>query len=391
MANVNTGMTFNQASTVLNSIVKQATGQEAIAPTTTAEFVSVAQKALRMGYDPLLNAVSQVLSRTIFSVRPYSANFRGLMRDSVAWGNHVRKIKFGPHTVEDDDRRGLVDGQSLDQQIVKKPSVIQTNFYSFNTYQMHYTIFRDQLDVAFQSADEFARFVSGCMTEVSNSLESYREEFARSTLNNFIAGKIDLGGDGVRHLITEFATEFGITPATYDEVITNHFDAFIKWLYAELKILSGRMEKRTDSYQANITGFTLLQHTPKARQRLYLYQPILARAETTVLSAAFHDNYLGVGDHESVTFWQAFDNPDSISITPSVINATGEYAQGDAVTQSHVLGILMDYEAAGITQMNEWANPAPFNARGGYTTTWYHMDMRGWNDFTEKAVVLLLD
>ena len=63
---VNT-MTFQQIATVLTAIVKQATGQTVLAPTDTASFVSVAQTALSVGNDAVMNAISNVLSRTIFS------------------------------------------------------------------------------------------------------------------------------------------------------------------------------------------------------------------------------------------------------------------------------------------------------------------------------------
>ena len=69
MANVN-NMDFVQMSTVLNDLYQQTTGQKAIAITNEAEFISVAQKVLKQGYDPVISAISQVLSRTIFSIRP---------------------------------------------------------------------------------------------------------------------------------------------------------------------------------------------------------------------------------------------------------------------------------------------------------------------------------
>ena len=63
---------FNQLATVLNSIVGQATGQTQITPADESQFISVAQRGLQTGYDPLMTAISQVLSRTIFSVSPRS-------------------------------------------------------------------------------------------------------------------------------------------------------------------------------------------------------------------------------------------------------------------------------------------------------------------------------
>lgn len=54
-------LTFEQISTILQAVQEQATGQQALAATNTAEFVSAADTTLRTGLDPILNAISQVL------------------------------------------------------------------------------------------------------------------------------------------------------------------------------------------------------------------------------------------------------------------------------------------------------------------------------------------
>ena len=74
-------MTFEQAATVLDSIYKQASGQSVIGGINTGNFTSVAQLALKTGYDPLSTAISQVLSRTIFSIRPYNAKLKGKFKN----------------------------------------------------------------------------------------------------------------------------------------------------------------------------------------------------------------------------------------------------------------------------------------------------------------------
>lgn len=56
---------FNSAA-ILNEIVNQATGKTTVSAIATSDFTSVATTALGLGIDPLLNAISQVLSRTIF-------------------------------------------------------------------------------------------------------------------------------------------------------------------------------------------------------------------------------------------------------------------------------------------------------------------------------------
>ena len=119
---------FNDLSTVLNSLVHQATGQTAQAVVDTSSFISVAQTALKAGYDPLATAISQLLSRTIFSVRPYERKFGGLEVSNIQYGNHVRKLTTVDKDWEQDKRFELTDGASVDQYAVNKPKVLQTNF-----------------------------------------------------------------------------------------------------------------------------------------------------------------------------------------------------------------------------------------------------------------------
>ena len=145
---VNT-MEFKDAAAILNNIRKQVTGETAIAPANTAEFISVANTVLRTGYDPVLGAITQMVSRTIFSIRPYNRKFAGIKMDSEQWGAIVRKLSVADKDFDNDVRYELVDGQSVDMYKVNKPLILQTNFYGMNTFDKSLTIFRDQLDNAF--------------------------------------------------------------------------------------------------------------------------------------------------------------------------------------------------------------------------------------------------
>ena len=176
---------------VLNEIVNQVTGANTIDAIATADFTSVATTALGLGIDPLLNAISQVLSRTIFSIRPYSRKFKGLYQDNMTFGNHVRKLNIADSAWDKDDRYDLKDGQSVDDQAVKMPKILQTNFYGQNVYQRQITLFRDQLNVALQNEQEFQRFVTMVVTNASDLIEQAHEATARMTLANFIGGKVN--------------------------------------------------------------------------------------------------------------------------------------------------------------------------------------------------------
>lgn len=389
-------MTFNQLATVLTSIVSQATGRTGLTATDTASFVSVAKLGLETGYDPLNNAISQVLSRTIFSIRPYRSQFEGLERDAIRWGNHVRKINFGDGGFMEDDRIKLVDGQSIDQQIVKKPAVFQTNFYGENVYQKMITIYRDQMDVAFSGPEEFARFVSGVMQTVTDELEQARENTARATVANLIGGHYLLDAasatnGSVIHLLTEY-NEFSGDSVTAATVFNpDVFPNFAKWLYGRIATASRMLKERSAMYHLNITDHPVMRHTPVERQNLYLLAQNMDQVSSNVLSSVFNDEYLKTIPRREVSFWQSLQDPASINLTAGYVTAAGAAASGAVDLDNIVFGVLFDEEAAGYTLINQWSQPAPFNARGGYTNYFWHETQRFYNDFTENCVVLLLD
>lgn len=96
-------LTIEQVYTALNAIQKEATGNLSLATIDTYTFTTNADITLKTGYDTVMNAISQVLSRTIFSVRPYSAKFKGMEMTGSAWGNHVRKLAVADSNIESDE------------------------------------------------------------------------------------------------------------------------------------------------------------------------------------------------------------------------------------------------------------------------------------------------
>lgn len=387
-------LTFNQLSTVLNSIVQQATGKQAQQVTNTAEFVSVAQTALETGYDPVLQAISQVLSRTIFSIRPYTRKFGGLMVSNQQFGNIVRKLNIADKDWENDSRFELTDGSSVDMYKVNKPAILQTNFYGANVFEKSLTIFKDQLDCAFSSPEEFGRFVSMTMTNASDMIEQAHENLARATLANFIGGKISGDTASVIHLLTEYNTITGLeTPLTVETVYQPaNFKPFMQWVYSRVATLSSLMTERTQKFHINVTGKEISRHTPVNKQKVYLYAPARYQTEAMVLADVYHDNFLRMADNETVNFWQSIDKPDVINVQPVYLQADGTLkTDSSPVNKKGIFGVMFDEEAAGYTVVNQWSAPTPFNVKGGYSNIFWHFTDRYWNDFTENGVVLLLD
>lgn len=385
-------LTYNQISTVLNGIMEQATGVKTVAPVNTNEFVTVGQLALKMGYDPLLNAISQVLSRTIFSIRPYTAKFRGVEVSKQRFGAMTRKLQMLDSEFEDDERFELVEGKSIDMYRVRKPKVLQTNFYGQNVFQKHYTIFKNQLDLAFTGPSQLAEFWSMVTQNVYDIIEQSKESLRRMTLANFIAGKYIGDTNNVIHLVQEYNAAAGTAFTPQDILQPSNFKAFIQWTVARIEQISSMMTERTNLFHVNIVGKEkMMRHTPVRKQKVFLYNPFKSMVESMVLADTYHDTFIRFADNESVNYWQSVSNPDELNIAPVYLGTNGDLIEGGATQINGIFGIIFDEEALGTTVVNEWSAPTPFNAAGGYSNIFFHWTMRYWNDFLENGVLLMLD
>lgn len=398
-------LSFNQLSTVLTAITNQATGVNNITPLDTSSFVSVAQTALKTGYDPLTTAISQVLSKTIFSVRPYTRKFKGLNVSNQRYGNHVRKLLTIDKPFEDDDRLKLVDGESIDQYKVNKPKVLQTNFYGANVYQKSVTIYKDQLDCAFSSPDEFASFISMVMQNSSDMIEQAHEETARATIANLIGGiygaeVLDTsagllaqanGGRRAINLLKLFNESTGLALKVVDVFKTENFESFVKFAFSTVNTIADLMTDRNSLFCSQLTNYKVLRHTPKDRMKFYLYTDLVNKINSEVYSTVFNPDFLKVVDFEKVNYWQAALSPSSINVKRTMLKKDGTLSVGVQSKIDNVFGVLFDEDAAGYTTVNEWAQPSPFNARGGYYNQFWHFTDRYWNDFTENAVIFYIE
>ena len=397
-------LSFDQLSTVLTEITNQATGVKNQAPVDTGSFVSVAQLALKTGYDPLTTAVSQVLSKTIFSVRPYTRKFRGLNVSNQRYGNHVRKLLTIDKPFEDDDRPKLIDGESIDQQKVNKPKVLQTNYYGANQYQKSVTIYKDQLDSAFSSPDEFASFISMIMQNASDMIEQAHEETARATITNLITGIYAAehiedstlakanGGRRAVNLLALYNQVKGGALKVADIFKNANFESFVKFAFSTINTIADLMTERNTLFCSQLTNYTVIRHTPKDRMKFYLYTDFVNKINSEVYSSVFNPDFLKLVDFERVNFWQSALNTSLINNKPTMLAADGTlWNSASPVKISNVFGVLFDEEAAGYTTVNEWSQPSPFNARGGYYNQFWHFTDRYWNDFTENAVIFYIE
>ena len=388
--------TFDQIATVLNTIVQDATGSASSmgTPRTTKDFVAAADTALSVGTDPIMHSISQLLARTIFSVRPYDPATALIDMDSLTYGNVVRKIT--PIFTGEAETQPMFDdqpsdGYSTDQYTVKRPKALETHFTGFSQWEVQApTVFADQLRSAFRGPDELGQFLTSQMTAVQNEIASQKEALAHGTIANFIGGKYLRNSAQVRAVLTDYNNATGLSLTSTTVWQPANFEAFVKWLYAYIADISDLMTKRNRVFGEPITGYDILRHTPKRDQRLVMNSFILRAFKTMALSGIYHDDLLSMDNVAApIEYWQSINYRQKISVNASYTKADGTVAN-DGVTQDGIIGILFDRDAMGCNVNLESVNTSPMNAKGRYYNTFYHMVRRYFNDLTEQAVVFVM-
>lgn len=393
-------MSFKQSATLLNSVIAQMTGATTLTPTNEAEFVSVATTALSTGYDQLNKAVSQVLSRSIYSSRAYNPIYPSIERDSEVWGGIVRKVTILDLDFIDDAAFSLVDGQTgADPFLVNKQKAVQFNFYGGNVKELVVTTTEDQLRQAFSSSADFGSFMAAQAQVLLNQINQKIEAESRATVNNMITAAINGGGDRVVHLLTEYKAATGNTTITAANYLSAaEFEPFAKWFYGRLNTLKRFMAERSGKFHQNINTYNgvaltkpIMRHTPDQYMNVFMLSQFMDQVDSSALSGIYNEQLLQLGAFERVNFWQSIDAPDQIMATPNVLNVDGTCsATADPIEESGIIGCLFDDEALGITVIDEGVRSIE-NPDGRYFNNFYNWTCRWYNDQTENFVALVLD
>ena len=408
-------LTAKDCHALMNLLVKEATGQDAtIQAVDSSTFVSAGELVLSTGTENTLNALSLVLGRTFMAVRPYNAKFNLINAISTKEYTHrMRKISFYSREAQASGdwntqlytnfAQGKTNGQNIEDGSAtatksmweqNQPVPLEVNFAGQNVWEDSTTVYEYQLQQAFRSEAEFGEFVAGIMTERGNDIESQKEAYNRMTLLNFMAGIYDLNQPGsVVNLTEAFNDEFD-TSYTTAELLSDHLEDFAKFMSARIRIDSDRLTNRSvkchwsPSKTIGEDSYVLLRHTPKDRQRLFLYNPLMIKTKAYVFPTLFNPEYLDMKQYEGVLYWQNEADPSAIKITPAIPNTAGTtQTAGNQVSLGMVVGLLFDEDALMVDFQLERSNTTPLEARKGYRNIWWTFSKNSINDFTENAIL----
>lgn len=386
---INMALTATQIYNIVNEVASQAMGTNEINVVDNTGLVSLGVTVL--GSDAaknnFINALTDRIGRTIVSFRAYHSHFPDFERDSIEWGNILQKLKIGMPDAEKDDSYNLVDGESVDQYKINKPTVNQLLFTSETPWQTHITVHLDELEKAFLNANAMGTFISGMFGEVQNRIELAMENLSMDCVNNYIGeiySKSKTSPHRVVNLLTEYKEKTAVDFTTKPEEALDD-ENFLKYVVRRINSISSTMEYMTNGYYNSTTDASskaYSRHTPKSEQKLMLFIDMVNALKTNMNSKAFNMEQVAIDiPFTTVPFWQSMQTPSGISV---------KTASGVEVEHSLIMGVMFDREAMGTFKKKYTSLTTPINAAGKYYNVFYHMITMYFNDLTENGVIFLL-
>ena len=388
-------MDITQVATLVNSVTSEKLGQSALLETDLSNVIDVGNAIFdNMSYDVFTKSLIDRITRVIFVDRKYVGALAKLKREQFEYGIKEKLYLTELPVAVDDDAWKLTDNTTYTQDTFKQPSAAALFYQHQNNFRIDLSVAEKQVKTAFMNAGELNSFVSMLFTQVDNSLEIKMEGLSEATVAYLAAQTIyddisdlDPSKTGIKavNLLKLYNTQFGTTLSVNDAIFTPEF---IRFAVLTISEYTDRLKKASTLF--NIGG--LVRFTPKEKQELLLLSKFKKAADVYLQSDTFNEEYTALPMSESVAYWQgsgtdySFDNISKIHVD---IKDPADPTKTIEVEFGGILGILFDYEAAGIDN-EERTVSSHVNAAALFTNYFYHQSCRNWTDGNENAVVFFI-
>ena len=392
-------MDITQVATLVNNVTQEKLGQSALLETDLSNVVDVGNAIFNnMSYDVFTKSLIDRITRFIFLDRKYVGALAKLKREQFEYGIKEKLYLTELPAAVDDDAWSLTDNTTYTQDTFKQPTAAALFYQKQNNFRIDISVAEKQVKTAFMNASELNSFVSMLFNQVDNSLEIKMEGLSEAVIATLAAnviyddiGDLDPAKTGIKavNILKLYNDQFdpgGNNPLKAADAI--YTPEFIRFAVLTISEYTDRLKKASKLF--NIGG--LVRFTPKDKQELLLLSKFKKAADVYLQSDTFNEEYTALPMSESVAYWQgsgtdySFDNISKIHVD---IQDPADHTKTVEVEFGGILGVLFDYEAAGIDN-EERTVSSHVNAAGLFTNYFYHQSCRDWIDLNENAVVFFI-
>lgn len=344
------------------------------APRSTSDFVKMGEALSDANaYDLWYNSLTNRIVKTIFAVRRYDPQSRGILRDEDEFGAFKQKVHYDLAEAADNPAFEIpqiseVDGSRTYKQ--SSPYDVETTanikvmvFGGQGTWSVEVVRPSEQIKSAFINAAEMAAFIDGIYVYIENSLAIQLETIEALADNTGIAYTLLKGK--ARNLLTEYNATLpqGSTALTVSGALK---DAdFLRFAGQQLRDTLKFMRRMTTIFNAG----GMPKFTPDNKVIVELLTQFVSATATNMQSDTFHDELVALPGFREIEYWQTPGSGFSFTDTSKISIQNDEFIQDatdtsdtGTVEQGGIIGFVKDVDAVA--------------ANFGYRRSWEHYNER---------------
>lgn len=387
-------MKITQVYELVNSATQELLGESSILNEDLQNIVDVGKaiENLDDGYDKYVRSLFNHIGKVVFVNRPYSGSVPSVIMDGWEFGSILEKIRAELPDATENESWELQDGASYDPNVFYKPTVSAKFFNKRVTFEIPVSITERQVKQSFSNPTQLNAFVSMIYNEVDKSMTIKMDSLVMRTINNFIALTInneyadntDLdGATGVRavNLLYMYKqVNSDASSLTAEGAMTD--PGFLKFAGYTIGKYLDRIKKASTLF--NIGGTT--KFTPEDMSHLVLLSDFEKATATYLEADTFHDIFVKLPNHETVTYWQGSGTTYAFS---DITNIDVIDSNGVDTDVTGIIGVLFDRDALGVTNLDRRVT-TNYNPKAEFYNNWYKFEAGYFNDTDENFIVFFV-
>lgn len=338
--------------------------------------------------DSFVKSMILQIGRWIFVNRAHRRWTPDITREGSEFGHVLAKTRTKRFLAKPNPTMHMNAGDTPNQFQFNPPTVKNKYFVQKVDWQLECSFAERQVQGAFKSAEEMARFFGMIQDQLQKDMDQQIDDLTMRGINGFIAEKL-YRNSGVIEVLTSFnqATGSNLTLAT----MTQSED----WnRYTAYKILQTkkRMLPATNIFNCQ-TEAGYETSTPPEYMRFVLHSDVAESINVYLNAVTFHNDFSDIGSYDSIPMWQTpgteFQREATTRINidlPS--NIDREESAAVTIDRIGIIGLMFDVDAIVINNQNERVTSA-YNAQGEFYNNFYKIDTMIYIDLDENGAVFV--
>ena len=375
---------------MINELVARASSGTITGIVDYSTFIDAGKKIGDLAGTDFANAFNAALLNkihlTLDTFRGYNDAYGDLVQGTMPANGAIEIITQTLYETREAAFVSLIDGQTVDQYEIAKPSDIVEYYTEDQAYQIPITIQRAELIGAFKSPETMDAYLRKKVGAVVNSNRVARENgriglVASSIIEAASTSQATDADEPSRHYnLLKLYNDITGAGLTTSNCLYNA--EFVRFAVGQIKVVLEKIKKFSNSY--NEAGAYTFTPEDKKERHIYVNSRFASAMEVYIRPEPGDRRSILLEDYVNVPYWQNED-------TPLQVNDVDPLDDTKEITSPKTVAVVFDRFALMEYLVFEHMLATPLNARGEYYNNWMNVQTKFIKNKNANLVIFTIE